>query len=62
VLPTTDAGHFTRESALVKLAHRDLPAPAIAFAETVRQEAQRLGIAAQRTVSSRSENRRNIRH
>jgi DNA-binding transcriptional LysR family regulator len=47
VLPTTDTRQFTRESALVKLAQRELPAPATAFAETVWQEARRLGIAAE---------------
>lgn len=45
VLPTTDAGQLTRESALVKLAHRDLPAAALAFAQLVIDEAHRLGLA-----------------
>lgn len=45
VLPTTDSTHFMRESALIKLAHRELPAAALAFAQLVKDEARRLGLA-----------------
>lgn len=52
VLPTTDAMHLVRESALVKLAHRELPAAALAFVQLVTDEARRLGLAVELPGSS----------
>ena len=51
VVPTTDAGHFTRESSMVKLAHRELPAPALAFARILTAEARQMGLTAEIEMS-----------
>ncbi|MGH2551969.1 MAG: LysR family transcriptional regulator [Thermomicrobiales bacterium] len=42
-IKTTDAGHLVRETALVALAHRELPSASIAFARMIKNEAQRAG-------------------
>ncbi|CAN5526379.1 LysR family transcriptional regulator [soil metagenome] len=42
-IETTDTGHLIRETALVALAHRELPPAAVAFAKVLQSEAARLG-------------------